>query len=215
MSLEQELDYLAARQYAYAVFQRLLGDRPTEELLNALDLDVLTEALEIVGVDEPAVATLCALLEAAPGQLAELDDEYARVFVGPKALPAPPWESVYAGKRRLIMTEDTLAVRNAYRAQGFEPALGRRVPDDHIAIELDFMANLALRAFEAAQQGKAVECAEALDASRAFLAEHLTQWTGDFIADLEAHAESAFYAGVAQAASTFCAADLKALELDA
>lgn len=210
--MELDLDFLAARRFAYAAFQRLLGDRPTLELFNALDIDVLSEALAIVGVAHDESETLRALLNGASAKIDALETEYARIFVGPSALPAPPWESVYAGKRRLVMTEDTLAVRNAYREQGFEPALGRRVPDDHIAIELDFLANLAARALDAAQQGKTAEHAEALDASEAFLANHLTQWVGDFILDLDAHAESEFYTGIATAVRAFAAADLEALK---
>lgn len=210
--MELDLDFLAARRFAYTAFQRLLGDRPTLELFNALDIDVLSEALAIVGVADDEVETLRTLLDGASAKIDALETEYARIFVGPSALPAPPWESVYAGKRRLVMTEDTLAVRNAYRAQGFEPALGRRVPDDHIAIELDFLANLAARALDAAQQERIAEHAEALDASEAFLANHLTQWVGDFILDLDAHAESEFYTGIATAVRAFAAADLEALK---
>lgn len=40
-----------------------------------------------------------------------LDDAYQRLFIGPYALPAPPWGSVWLDKENVIFGESTLQLR--------------------------------------------------------------------------------------------------------
>jgi len=206
-------DYLAARQYAYAVFQRLLGEEPTAELLGAVDVDVLGDALQIVcgEASGDALCELRAQLTGAAGRAESLAAEYTRLFVGPAALPALPWESVYTTHRRLVMQRSTLDVRGCYRAQGFIPALYPHVPDDHVALELDFLATLATAALEAQAAGDEAACREKLEASRAFAHDHLGAWVDQYAAELAEKGGSAFYGAVARAAAALVACDAAVL----
>ena len=234
-------DWLAARHYAYLLFQRLLGAEPNRGLFAAIDLAVAREAFGIAAgeaggsadgmagaaADEAAGAeaqgaplppAFCALLdvldEAAQGGEEELrawKAKYTRLFVGPAALPAPPWESVYTSHERLIMQPCTLEVRAAYRERGFEPALCRHVPDDHVALELDFLAALAKDALEAQQQADAEAARDALAASSRFLGEHLGAWVGPFADEACEKGGSKRYAPVVRALAAFVAADAERL----
>jgi len=70
----------------------------------------------------------------------ELRAEYARLFVGPGELPAPPCASVYIDPGRQVMGETTVAVEHAYEAAGLKVA--PREPADHIAQLLEFAHHL-------------------------------------------------------------------------
>lgn len=209
--LIEDLEELAsARRYAYAAFQRLTGDAPTNELFDSLDLEVLQMAFEVVGALPDAdeqVDALVAQLKDATCKLERVGEEYARIFVGPAALPAPPWESVYRDNKRMLMTATTLSVREHYRAYGYEAQKVLQVPDDHLAIELDFLAALAQEALNACAAGDAEEAESAFEAGGAFLRAHLALWVGDFAADLRARGGSPFYSAVADALCAFVAAD--------
>lgn len=143
----------------------------------------------------PEVATALAELAAAYHQLVARDlpplappepdavAEFHRLFVGPGPLVAPPYESVYRSPEPLLMQEETLAVRAFYRSHGLALRAGRREPDDHLAIELEFYARL--------QEEGQVE-----DQYR-FWDQHLRRWVPDFCGRLAAGSRSPFYRSLA------------------
>ena len=96
------------------------------------------------------------------------------------------------------MTETTLRVRMAYKASGYEPVLIHHVADDHIALELDFLASLADHAVDCAVAGNEDTAREYLKTSKKFLNEHLGVWVSPFADDLERLSGSEFYAAAAQ-----------------
>jgi len=67
------------------------------------------------------------------------DVEFAfnRLFVGPAALQAPPFSSVYLDAQGLVMGQTTLDVREMYATLGLESPWKNLLPDDHISLELD------------------------------------------------------------------------------
>lgn len=71
----------------------------------------------------------------------EVEYDFNRLFVGPAAVPAPPYASAYA-EDTLLMGKSTLEVRDAYRAIGLEVPEMNSTPDDHLAFELDAVAAL-------------------------------------------------------------------------
>lgn len=73
----------------------------------------------------------------------EVEYDFNRLFVGPAAIPAPPYASAYA-KEPLLMGKATLEVRDAYREMGLEVPDRNATPDDHIAFELDAAAALGV-----------------------------------------------------------------------
>ena len=227
MTTTDTMELLSALHYVYSVFQRIMGDVPTLELFNAIDVPLLSEAFEIVGVSASDVQPFLDMLADPALDVDTLARDYARIFVGPSALPAPPWESVYRDRKRVVMTATTLAVRDAYRAQGFIPARYPHVPDDHLALELDFMAALAGEALQAAQaEDMPVEndasgvvgsdaqgdvdgsrCRELVSVANRFCADHLGVWVADFARDVSERDGSAFYSAAAWALAAFVAAD--------
>ena len=86
----------------------------------------------------------------------ELAIDHARLFVGPFALLAPPYGSVYLEGERRLMGDSTLAVGECYREVGLEVAAGFNGTPDHIAAELEFMHFLVVKELEALAGGDLV-----------------------------------------------------------
>ena len=114
-----------------------------------------------------------------PGDVPAVEDweavEFAfnRLFVGPAALEAPPFASVYLDTEPLVMSETTLEVREMYASIGLESPWKNRLPDDHISLELD--ATLAMN--HVALQ---TDLAEMHDLRSRFL-EHMDRWVSKFV----------------------------------
>lgn len=133
-----------------------------------------------------------ALIERPVPPLGELDAgndvaEFNRLFVGPGALVAPPYESVYLSPEQVLMQAETLAVRHFYRSFGKELAPDRHEPDDHLAFELEFYAYLhTIR-----PQGRR------LQAMQRFHTEHLERWVPACCDRIIAGTRSPFYRSLA------------------
>lgn len=198
------LDALAARHYLYALFQSVFGGDPSAEAMALWRAPVTREAATVVGVDADAMLTALEELDAETVQRA-----YLRHFVGPGKIPVLPWESAIVGNERVLFQRPTLEVRRSYRAAGFAPVEGHHVADDHLSLELGFMALLAGRALEGAEQEDKEAQAAALVESVKFLAEHLRCWLDDYATALAQEAHAGFYAHAARAAADFVEADYR------
>lgn len=112
---------------------------------------------------------------------------------------APPFQSPYRGERRMFAT--AAAAMREHRDRLNLRALSAGGPDDHIAVELSPMAELA-------ERGETQEQA-------AFLRPQLRAWVPHFAQRVRASARQAFYPAVAAALEAFLCADatyLQALE---
>ena len=182
-------DRLEARILCYQALQTVFGNEPDGQRITLLAQAPLRESFELFSeFAEDAECyraqvsdSLAAIARAADSaQLERFASEYTRLFEGPGQLPAPPWSSVYLGDPTLIFQEKTLEVRNFYRDQDLLPEGYPHIADDHLALELDFMANLALRMAEAAGESHSLQAEEALEASRSFLDGHMLAWVPQF-----------------------------------
>lgn len=77
-----------------------------------------------------------------PADPATVDWEVAeftfnKLFVGPKALQAPPYASYYLEPEPQLMGQSTLRVRRLYEMAGLVSPLEGRLPCDHLGVELD------------------------------------------------------------------------------
>lgn len=105
--------------------------------------------------------------------LLELEYDFNRLFVGPNKLEASPYESSYLNMEKAVMQSETLAVRRFYEMVGLEVANKNVDPDDHLALELEFICYLLEHSFDDDQFTLLYE---------KFLVRHLFKW-------IEAHVE--------------------------
>lgn len=205
---------LRARGLLYATLSRCFGDAPDETLIRLLSSSEFDQICAVLDDDGETLSTMQDTLgrEAAELGAAECQRQYTACFIGLETLVSP-WESVYVTGENLIFQPCTLSVREAYRSAGFETKSAGREPDDHIAVELDFMAKLAELAADEFENGDVEATLSALVASRLFLAEHLGCWIGDFSDALELTGEKgAFYWRIARFAVGFVNNDDPLLE---
>lgn len=130
-------------------------------------------------------------------QVDDLKADYTRLFVGVGRMSAAPWESVYYSEERLLFQESTLDVRAWYRRFGLEAVNLYKEPDDHIALELSFMAHLANLGLKALSEEDRPTFEETLAAQRGFLSEHLLPWAPLWCNLVLETAHTDFYRGLA------------------
>ncbi|QLK60623.1 Tat proofreading chaperone DmsD [Enterobacteriaceae bacterium Kacie_13] len=131
---------------------------------------------------EEAKALAAAMFSQTESAEESIDDAYQRLFIGPYALPAPPWGSVYLDKESVVFGDSTLALRQWMRENHIEPQLTQAEPEDHIGLMLMMCAWLA-------------ENSPSL--LNAFLTVHLLPWAARYLELLRQKAEHPLYAGVA------------------
>ena len=143
-------------------------------------------------------------------KLEQLAVVFDRAFfgMGPcTAQKAFPYESVYTSEGGLMMQDAYADVLHVYRAARFEKNPGFTEPEDHLAVELAFMARLGERAVDELRANDADAAEASLAAQRVFLRDHLLNWTDRFAADMESAAGEGFYAHLASFTRAFLVAD--------
>jgi TorA maturation chaperone TorD len=128
--------------------------------------------------------------------LRELNADCTRLFVGVWKVLAPPWESVYFSEDRMIFQEQTLEVRDWYRRFGLELENLHKEPDDHIGLEMSFVAYLAELGIKVLDEGDEGKYKLLNDAKCQFLSKHLLQWGPAWCALVKEHAKTDFYRGL-------------------
>ena len=131
-----------------------------------------------------------------PTSLQALRTDYFKLFIGPGKMHAPVWESVYFSEEHLVLQERTLDVRRWYRRFGLEAEQINREPDDHIGLELSFMARLATLALQAMESQDKAGFTGLMNFQKKFFSEHLAQFGPTWAKLVIEHAQSDFYRGI-------------------
>jgi TorA maturation chaperone TorD len=129
-----------------------------------------------------------------------LQSDHTRLFVGPGKLLAPPWQSVYADRDRLVFQLLTVKVNALYERFGLELASTYREPADHVGLQFEFLSHLGQLSLQALDEGNTAEFSELCKAQREFLRDHLVRWVPRWARDVDAHAQTEFYRGMARLA---------------
>jgi putative dimethyl sulfoxide reductase chaperone len=132
----------------------------------------------------------------APDVLDDLRTDYTRLFIGPGKVLAAPWESVHFSEERLTFQQETLQVRDWYRRFGLEAVNLYHEPDDHIGLEVAFLAHLATLALSALEADRE-RFGMLLAAQRDFLRQHPLRWVAAWQEQVTNHAQTDFYRGAA------------------
>ena len=138
--------------------------------------------------------------------------EYAELFVGPRPPLAPLYESVYLGFPNRLFTDQTLSVKRFYEQCGLAVVKDGRVPDDHMAYELELMARLAQREAEALENDDVDGACNARELERSFVVEHLSLWAGLFANRVSEADCSDFYAALSEFVHRFVDEDAAYLD---
>jgi TorA maturation chaperone TorD len=122
----------------------------------------------------------------------ELAADYAAIYLT-YAYHASPYESVWLDQENLAMQAPMFQVREFYRLLDLVAADWRTRPDDHLVLELQFLAAL----FQDKHPQALAEAARFLDT-------HLLRWLPLFGNRVAARCATPFYAGAARLTAAYC-----------
>lgn len=212
---------LAGNTYLYKLFKNIFGHEPSLEQLDILTSEMTKEVLNLFkfeyykeysqGIEQLEEFGLSFQKDKA-AILNKVNNEYTRLLIGPGKLPAPPWESVYRSKERLLFQQNTLEVRKCYLKYNFLPAAYPHVADDHLALELDFMVQLSSMAEQACENEDFSQLQLMLREQRSFLTDHLLIWIPEFAVKIKESSTSYFYPGIAELLRNFLKIQLLAIQ---
>lgn len=200
---------LLSRTYLHTLFHKLLGGTPDETILAALLSDETVDAVEEFTGDNPSMQGLGRFLTDlrecvdVSVLLDSARDEYTRLFIGPTALPCQPIESPYLTRELSDFQENTVVVRAIYRAHGLELARLMRVPDDHIATMVGFLARLSAESLRLLRKGCLKELATSLRDQEVFVRGHVLTWVDDFAVCARRSKTSVLYPQMIEALAAF------------
>ena len=187
------------------VLGKAIQDAPNKEWMQSLiDEDIFSES-PLESQDRDIEAGLL-LLRAwsqenqkgiSDERFIDLQADYTRLFVGTGKAIVPSWESVYFNKEGMLFQEQTIQVRQWYRRFGLESEKLNREPDDHVGLELSFLAYLAQLGLKALDKGNAARFDQVLQGQRQFISEHPLMWVPRWCALVEERAGTDFYRGLA------------------
>jgi putative dimethyl sulfoxide reductase chaperone len=210
---------LEMRVFAYDFLRRVFLQEPSQEFLNNLKQQPILQSFPFGNENSDLEQGIHKVQEYLGqhdvGQASEYDTlhwDYTRLFIGPYELPAPPWESIYLNKDKLLFQEETRRVRLAYLKYALLPALYQQEADDHVGLECDFMYQLSLVACE---KNKAFDCLgfrDVLQDQSNFLNRHLLRWVPTFSDKVITLANTGFYQGMAQILKGFLQVEQIALQ---
>jgi TorA maturation chaperone TorD len=172
-------------------------DAPTLAALREVDFPANLALLPPTPEDQRAWQSMAAALNhyiPEPPGAADLDAlavEYAAVYLT-GAYNVSPCESFWLDEDHLHCQQPMFALREIYAAAGLAAPDWRKRPDDHLVLQLQYIAH-ALRRPKVA----AANLARMMD-------EHLLRWLPDFAARLGQRAELPFYAALAHLTLAWC-----------
>ena len=162
-ALDGPCQELAGQALVFGLLGRALYVSPDRAWVQTLVQERVFDSVPFAG-EQPDVVKglvlLAAWTDASQAGLADqafdaVQSDYTHLFVGPGKVDAPPWESVYFHDEEMLFQEETLHVREWYARFGLQAELLHSEPDDHIGLELAFLAHLAGQAVSACEKGEA------------------------------------------------------------
>lgn len=193
--------FCAAAALDLELLARLHAAEPDAAMLASLQTDGFPAGLGLrltgeAGVD--ALARMAAALAAIPKPadatvLDGLAVDYADIYLT-HALRASPCESVWFDDENLACQESMFQVRRWYTRHGLAAADWRTRPDDHLVLQLQFLAHLCERA---------TGVDELREVTR-FMDEHLLRWLPRFAGRVAERCSTRYFAALALLTQAWC-----------
>jgi TorA maturation chaperone TorD len=105
------------------------------------------------------------------------------LFLGIGRHPAHPYESVYRTEDKIVMREPRNEVMKVYSEEGLQKIDDFKEPEDHVAIEFEFMAYLCTKMKEALENKDTGEWSRLLSVQSDFFTKHTKSWVPAFCDD--------------------------------
>lgn len=173
---------LESQAVALDLLRQAFLNGPTMGLIDAI-ASVRPHELDLAPEAVAAFSQLVELVHGNSGRrlawLEEIQVEYTRLFIGPQEPPVLLYASCHLLPTPSVMSEETLAVRDAYSRSGLVVERLNSLPDDHLGVELEF---LFARTRTAADSDDDMEAMRLMAERSQFIQRHLAAW-GSQVAD--------------------------------
>lgn len=201
METNEMIEMMQGRQGAYLFLARCFSAAPD---------DAFFASILATPAEDESVANLANVVESLnnPEGMRDAIADFNALFLGMSAHPVAPYESVYTSDEHLLMQEARDQVLHLYKLFGCEVPKGFHHPEDHISMELEFMAVLCERAVAALKAGDAASAESFAAAQKAFLELHLNVWVRHMVADIEKRAATPLYPAFGKMLLEHIASDL-------
>jgi TorA maturation chaperone TorD len=139
--------------------------------------------------------------------LTDLAAEYASLFLGMGKKNVYLVESVYLGKDHLLYEKPYHEIVQAYKSLGYEKDKDFPEPEDHVAVEFEFMAKLCRWTSKTLDDGEVEKGMAYLNLQKEFLTDHMNKWVPLLCQELEKTATLPFYKALAHLTKGFITLD--------
>ena len=179
------LAFLHSREIDGPIFEELRLMPFAERLCLSLQSPLASSAMGLIdkGLKEEREDSGIDLIDA-------LAVDYADIYVTHQ-LRAAPAESVWLDKDKLILQEPMFEIRDWYERYGLKAANWRTRSDDHLVLQLEFIAFLLEREDIAPDQ------------PARFMDDHILRWIDLFSQQVSGYCSSSFYGGLALLTSVY------------
>ena len=127
----------------------------------------------------------------------ELQVEFTRLFIGPYAMLAPPYESVYRSEEGTLMGRSTLNILELYKKSGFDLVGDYHDAPDHITTELEFLYVLSIKVAVSRMYDEPDRKEPYDELLKSLLIDHLNHWVPALTSHMKQKTESDFYKALA------------------
>lgn len=133
----------------------------------------------------------------------ELSIEYAKLFLGPFELLAPPYGSVYLDEGGRVMGDSTMEVIDIYQKEGLARSDDFKDLPDHIVVEMEFISYLLYKEREAMENADEDSAMHYKNRQESFLNTFLRPWVSPFCKKIKEGTCNEFYVSLAGCLSVF------------
>ncbi|CAI9398284.1 MULTISPECIES: TorD/DmsD family molecular chaperone [Citrobacter] len=136
-----------------------------------------------IALDPPAVFVMTA------SAWQEVEYDYNALFIGPCALKAAPYASVYLEEEGLVMGKTTRTIRDFMASIGLSINSENNIPDDHISYVIELAIVLSANVRQSPQYR---------DMLARYINDYVALWVPEFIARIKRYAQTATLHAVAE-----------------
>jgi len=191
-------EMMQARSNIYRLLDRLFRREVDETFLEVLR-SIAAEDAHLPDTAAARASLRKALSSDSQDILTDFAVDFARIFLGAgiaQGTVAYPYESVYTSRDQLVMQDAYEKVLKIYRRHGITKTEAD-LYEDHISLELEFMAFLCDEAVAFLEKDDQASFEENLKEQRNFFKEHLANWVFNFTTTIREVAGDSIYSSAA------------------
>lgn len=190
-----------ARATAFNIFTALLCQPDDDIPIDPELFSTLILAFEIIN---PEIVTQIQQLQEIKSKFTqnELLIDYSKLFLGPFTVLAPPYSSIYFGRKQL-MSDESMWVVDFYRKANLEFDQNLKDLPDHVAVETEFMYYLIFNEVKEFHENNIEKSKVFWEYQSTFFNEHYNKWVPKFCEQILRQSKNEYYKTLAECFKKF------------